>query len=79
MQGKQMILLSVDIRTCQAGCRAGDLKQVRISMAAQLGFTAHQHLGDGEVAMAQGSSQSCPSPSVCHIHIGVIPAHITPE
>lgn len=50
------------------------LNQVRVCVAAQLGLAAHQHLGNGQVAMPQGSSQGSASPPVCEIHIGIIPA-----
>ncbi len=50
------------------------LKQGGICIVTQLGFTAHEHLGNGQVAMTQGCCQGCAIPAVSYVHISIIPA-----
>lgn len=66
-------VVQVVLYACMTCNDAVYLDKLRVCMAAQLGFTAHQHLCNGKVAMPQSSSESRTSPPVCQIHIGIIP------
>lgn len=50
------------------------LQQGGICIVTQLGFTAHEHLGNGQVAMTQGCCQWCAIPAVSYVHICIISA-----